>query len=212
MSELPKIETFEGDITNEIRTKEANIRDIAVSNGAIENKEENKTANKNLIMISVSVVLILISTLSVTLYFMSQEKEVAQPPKVTQKNPSGFREKDLSSKLLFLYSKVGNAISKGEETPYGYILELANYNEVFAFTLKNETAFSKELADLLKVNIESSTTTPWPTFNDVTISNQNMRVLTSTSSDIVYSFLNGKYLLISTSTEGILSMRSAIIK
>lgn len=213
MQELPKIETFEYDITNEIKTKEANIRDIAVSNGTIENKEEDNSRNKNLMLISVSAFLILISVISVIVYFLySQKQETLPAPKVAQRSANGFKEKDLSSRLPLLYEKVGRFITKGEETPYGFSLSLDNYNEVFAFMLKNENQFSDELSKLLKVNLYMSTSSALLSFTDITINNQNMRTLTNGSSTIVYSFLNTEYLLLSTSTEGILSMRSAIIK
>lgn len=213
MQELPKIETFEYDITNEIKTKEANIRDIAVSNGVIENKEEDNSKNKNMILISISAFLILISVISVLVYYLyMQNKEEVAPVKIIQKNENGFREEDLSSKLPFLYGKVGRFITKGEETPHGFSLTLDNYNEVFAFMLKNENQFSDELSDLLKVNLYMSTTSAPLSFTDVTVNNQNMRILTNGSSTIVYSFLNTEYLLLSTSTDAILSMRSAIIK
>lgn len=213
MQELPKIETFEGDITNEIKTKEANIRDIAVSNGSIENKAEDTSKNKNVVLISISAFLILISVISVLVYYLyAQKEEVVPTPKVVQKSATGFKEKDLSSKLPLLYGKVGRFLKKGEETPYGFSISLDNYNEVFAFMLKNEDQFSDELSNLLKVDLYMSTTSAPLSFSDITINNQNMRELTNGSSTIVYSFLNTEYLLLSTSTEGILSMRSAILK
>lgn len=48
-------------------------------------------------------------------------------------------------------------------------------------------------------------------FKDVTLSNQNMRVWTSTNHVVVYSFLGTTKVLISNSPQGILTLRSAIL-
>jgi hypothetical protein len=50
-----------------------------------------------------------------------------------------------------------------------------------------------------------------PTWSDVTISNQNMRVWTSGNRTVVYAFVGNTTVLISNSTDGILALKSAIL-
>lgn len=215
MNELPKIETFEYDITNEIKTKEANIRDIAASSNSVGTKVESGTAKKTKGLLIASFVLIILSVLGTLGYvFYIQSADQVTAPQVVTLHDTGSKEKDLSNSLPLFYNRVGRFVTKAEQTPSGYNLTITSYSEVFAFMLKNENAFAKELAPLLKVKLDSQTgtTTPQLIFTDMTVSNQNMRVLSVGSSTLIYSFLNTDHLLLSTTPEGILAMRSAILK
>ena len=49
-------------------------------------------------------------------------------------------------------------------------------------------------------------------FTDVTISNQNMRVGTSVYGTVVYAFIGTQTLVISPSTDGILSLRAKVLQ
>lgn len=90
-------------------------------------------------------------------------------------------------------------------------MQLLSYTNVFAYMIKNESAFADELAIAIGSPREAGTTTVPYTFSDVTILNQNMRVGTSGESSVVYAFVNAKTLLVSSSTQGILTLRSGIL-
>ena len=57
----------------------------------------------------------------------------------------------------------------------------------------------------------TETFTPSPfVFTDITVSNQNMRIATSASSTVVYAFIGTQKLLIASSIEELLSLRSSL--
>jgi hypothetical protein len=109
-------------------------------------------------------------------------------------------------------SAVGPSIGTIQKSEYGYVVNLASYPDVFAYMLKNEERYADELAYAVGSPRDTSTTTPPFSFTDVTINNQNMRVGVSGESTVVYAFVNTKVLLISSTTEGILALRGAILR
>lgn len=209
---VPNIETFEHDISEEIKTKEATIGDIASAGGDVGNSSV-KPSNAPVLLISLGILFfVVVAGISVFLiiryrYSLGSSAPVAQTD--TQITPSGIRLDSISSSLG---SAISPSVASIQKSPYGYVIELSSYPDVFAYMLKNESRYADEIATAVGSPRDMSSTTSLPfSFSDVTINNQNMRVGTSGSSTVVYAFVNTKYLLISKDTEGILSLRGGIL-
>ncbi len=207
---LPNIDTFEHDIAEEIKNKEATIGDIASAGGDIGNVTTKGTPMPTLVVLLGIVFLLAVIAIGVIL-FIQYSNSRATTPAAQASTPlpaAGPRMGEISSTID---SEVGLSTGAIQKSEYGYIVELISYSDVFAYMLKNESMYADELAEAVGSPRDLSTTTPRFTFADMTINNQNMRVGTSGNGKVVYSFVNTKYLLISSTPEGILSLRGAIL-
>lgn len=210
MSDLHNIETFEYDISDEVKKKEASIGSIASASGNIENKPEPKISKGSTVFIILSIIFLFLSIAGVVWYMMLlSNKNNAPVNTVIKNNISTNTHTDLQNILPSLDGNIGRFVSKIEITPTGYDLTLTDYKQVFAFVIKNENLLTNDSAKLFNIELSASSTR---NFIDKTIMTQNMRVLNNASSTIAYAFINTNHLVLSTSTEGIISMRNAIIK
>jgi hypothetical protein len=207
---IPNIDTFEHDIAEEIKNKEATIGDIAAASGEIGNTSNPPTPLSTLVVSLGILFLIAVAIIGVIL-FMKYSKTPVSSPTTTQTTitPPGPRMSSISPTLD---SAIGASVGNVERTEYGYVIEILSYSDVFAYMLKNENRYADELAESVGSPRDTSTTTIPFAFSDVTMNNQNMRVGTSGSSSVVYAFVNTSHLLISPNKEGILSLRSAILR
>lgn len=252
----PTVDTFEHDIANEIRHKEASITDIASAVGDLGNTE-NETPKSTVPLIGAVVVLIICGILG-AVYIGYTSYTSGLTPNKTQiaaeveqkKNTSGAQLGNLSPTLN---QAIGSFLTNVQKSKTGYSMNITSYSPVFAYMIKNESLFADELglalgntkviakvteqpAATTTVQTTVSTTTAQGTstrkvatstaiviepklelpeeyiFSDVTISNQNMRIAKSTSGTIVYAFIGSQRLVISTSTEGILALRSSLLQ
>ena len=215
MSDLPIVDTFEYDISQEIKNKGATISDIASASITIENKPELSETKNSSVLIIFSVIFLFLSIIGVIWYMLSIQNQNKTPVinNTVDKNAIATTTASVSLTLQNMFpslnENVGRFISKINKSSAGYDLTLDNYSQVFAFIIKNENSFAVDSAKLFNIELLDSTTL---NFEDTTIMNQNMRVLNTGSSTIIYTFINDNHLLLSTNTEGILQMRSAIIK
>lgn len=223
---IPNIDTFEQDIRDEIKNKEATVGDIASAGGEVGNfpsKNNSVSPNKKSsrhFYISAGIIFILILTGFSYLGYLyvkqqpTKKEEVAQivENQVSLENTPEIISKKLNDFSPTLSTGVSRFTSKVENTPYGIVLSINDYESTFAFMIKNETDIAKDVLALELKTFENSTTTPDLTFIDDTKSNQNMREVTVGSSTLVYAFINDKYLTFANSIENILKMRGAIIK
>ncbi len=74
--------------------------------------------------------------------------------------------------------------------------------------LTNEQVVAKDI----QRNAFTTPTDELLTFNDITLSNQNMRIAESASSTFVYAFVGASHLIFATSTDAIITLRSAILR
>jgi hypothetical protein len=208
---IPNIDTFEHDIAEEIKTKEASMTDIASAGGDVGNVPSSRaqTSNTLLIIGGLFIVVVLVVFISILFFYGNKgaSSADAETPGVSLPTPS--------NKLLAvsptMYDALGGNIGAVTKSEYGYSMQLVSYTAVFSYMLKNENAYADELAIALGSPREGpATTTPY-FFTDTTINNQNMRVGTFGSSTVVYAFINAKTLVISSSTQGILALRSGIL-
>ncbi len=202
----PKIETFEYDIVDELKTKQASLVDIANNSGTIETKETSntKTDTNKIILILLSVVVVIALIIFLTLN-LTAPKQV--PPLTQNSVASSTSQGTLKDILPTTNINIGRFVSTISTLGDGYAINILDYSSVYSYVLQNERSFGKELQDLFKIDTSTST----PQFKDVTLSNQDMRVLTTPNGTVVYAFVGNKGLAISTSTEGILTIRSVIL-
>ena len=69
-----------------------------------------------------------------------------------------------------------------------------------------------DITSAILPKMDTSTTTQAFSFKDITINNQNMRIATSASSTVIYAFIGSEALVFSSTTEGILLLRSDILR
>lgn len=207
---IPNIDTFEHDIAEEIKNKEATIGDIAAASGDIGNTS-NPPASLSTLVVSLGILFLIAVALIGVILFMKYSKTPVSSPATTQTTttPPGLQMGSISPTLD---SAIGASVGNIERSEYGYTIEILSYSDVFAYMLKNESRYADELAEAVGSPRDTSTTTQPFAFSDVTMNNQNMRVGTSGSSTVVYAFVNTSHLLISPNSEGILSLRSAILR
>lgn len=206
----PNVDTFEQDIADEIKNKEASISDIASAGGDISNNQKTR-GGSNLFFILGGLFIFVVLCVLGTLLFFTTRNSAATSPVTPAPLPVS------STALLFnlsptLSNEIAGSVSSVTKNDYGYTVSLSSYTSVFAYMLKNESAFADEIALSFGEPRDTSTTTPPFSFTDVTLSNQNMRVGTTGSSTVVYAFINAKALVVATSTQGILSLASDILK
>ncbi len=262
MTIVPTVDTFEHDIADEIRHKEASIEDIASATGNIGNDPSKDVPEKgNSSLFGIVVILILCGLAGASylgyLYFIegpASDKEKAQAIVAQQKKLKPSIELSIVSK--YLSASVGTFLNNVEKTNMGYSIDVVSYSPVFAYMIKNEKDFANEIGiavgnnhtikpkatstppviPVVNNNATTSTSTPktatstkviatttavvanteeeLPTsyvFSDITISNQNMRVATTIYGTVAYAFIGTKKLVISSSTDGILKLRSSIL-
>ncbi len=247
----PKVDTFEHDIADEIRHKEASITDIASAVGDIGN-DETKMQKSNTPLISVVVILIICGILGAA--YVGYTSYTSGPsPKRTLATVEQAQKKttptlQLNSLSPTLNQEIGTFLSNVQKSKNGYSMNIISYSPVFAFMIKNENLFADEIGralgntSVLKKEEQPATTAPIIAtgtvststqntasstesaakvaqelseeyiFSDITISNQNMRIAKSQHGTIVYAFIGSQRLVISTSTEGILALRSSLLQ
>lgn len=206
---IPNVDTFEHDIADEIKNKEASISDIASASGDIGSGQKTREGTNLFFILGGIFIFAVIAVLSGVIYFATRPASVVSP--LASSTPI------TSTSLLFSLSPtlsdgISSSVSDVKKTPYGYEIMLSSYTSAFAYMLKNENEYADEIALSLGVPRDTSTTTEPFAFIDTTINNQNMRIGTSGSSTIVYAFVNAKALIIATSTQGILLQESDILQ
>ncbi len=206
---VANVDTFEHDIAEEIKHKEASFTDIASAGNDVGNIPPHATYLRLLIVIGIFFVIIILVAIGGLVYYYNQTPQVVPVEQGSERNTSQA-QKALQALSPTLAQAIGDSVGSLSKNGYGYSVELTKYSEVFAYMLKNESAFADELAQAVGSPRDTSTTTSPFVWNDVTLSNQNMRVGVSGSSTLVYAFVNDTLLLISSSTQGILSMKGII--
>jgi hypothetical protein len=207
---IPNVDTFEHDIAQEIKTREATITDIASASGDVGNLGGSRARTSNLLIILGAVFIVAVIGILVALFFLYGIGGTA-PTTNTPTPVVAEQDNRLSEISPALHTALGDSVGKISKSEYGYAMQILSYGTVFSYMLKNETDYADQLAASVGSARDASTSTPLFSFTDVTLQNQNMRVGTSGSSTVVYAFVNTNTLLVSSSTEGVLTLRSAIL-
>ncbi len=222
---IPNIDTFEQDIREEIRHKEASVTNIASAGGNVGNNPvpvnsfSNPNSSKRFLVFGGIIFIVIFGSFSYLGYLYLNQQPITQKDatqlvdaQTKSENTPELISQKLNNFSPILSENISRFTTKVDANTYGTVITTNDYASTFAFMIKNESEIAKEvLAGELK-NYENSTTTPDLTFTDVTKSNQNMRELTVGSSTLVYAFINDQYLVFSSSADNILKIRGAIIK
>lgn len=261
---VPKVDTFEGDISEEIKRKEASATEISAASNNVGNDEVILPKRKPVFLISVIVFFVLgLVGFGSLAYFYFNDSILSPTKQDTSINPSDVPKNIAEMKNVSptLASAIGRFVTRVEKKEQGYIITINDYSSVFAYMTRNESTYLGELSLLFspqktiqnnvpqassslqiknatttissstqkialatttaKISTSTlSTTTPIlvpeqdlleSNFYDVTISNQNMRILIDGNNTIVYAFVDNTTVLISNSKEGILALKGAIV-
>ncbi len=209
---IPTIDTFEHDIAEEIKTKEATLTDIASATGDVGNIQVEPPRPVNVLWILLGVLLVTVAALA-GWYFFSTSGPLPKQEAVTNDVQTAPQQAGVPLRTISTYldDAFGGNVERISQSPYGYTLKLYAYTPVFAYMIKNESVYADELAQALRSERVLGTSTVPFTFSDLTVSNQTMRVGVSGSSTVIYAFVNAQTLIMSSSTEGILTLRNAIL-
>lgn len=248
----PKVDTFEHDIAEEIKRKDASMTEISaarkdIGNDGLAEEEIKKPAPVLLITLILVFIFGFIGLLAVLYFYFtdsllppSQESvpvTVTDIPKVN---------KSIGSVSATLDREIGRYITNVEKQEAGYILTISDYSPVFAYMVRNEEDYIEELVQAVGGHVvttpavtqapiatttndkatstqtgtstisgNTSSTTPTtlaPYYYDVTIANQNMRVYKDGEVSVVYAFITTNKIAVSRTTEGILTLKSVIIR
>lgn len=171
----PPVDTFEHDIANEIRQKEASITDIAAAVGDIGNTNNNENSSRGSgLLIGVVLVLVLCAIVGLIamgyLYYTGKYNPFSPSVDVTTEAKKATSKSGLT--LISVYptieKAVGIHVTDIEKAPSGYIVTINSYSSVFSYMVKNEEVIKEELGMSVnsrqnknqKVEPEKATTTP----------------------------------------------------
>lgn len=228
---IANIETFEGDISQEVENKQSSITTKIAANEArvIEEPQKEETKNSTLpIVIFILSFCIFIG--SVVYYLYTQRKNVIplQNPIIQNKgNNQGGQatlleaeiKKTMEAKAITLSEKVPTlsiTLSRFFDTTLlrddgNYIIYLNDYSSVYGYILQNEQSFGKELLGLFSTN--NTHDIGYFSFVDVTQNNFDMRVMKGTKGDgPAYGFIGTSTLLISKDIMSLLHTREIMKK
>jgi hypothetical protein len=213
---VPNIDTFENDITSEIKSKEATIGDIASASGDVGNIPQPQNISPFLLIIA-SVFIIIITTGIIYFGYVYYNKKMNPPVNTAPIQIPEENDTTLLPEISPSFTDaIGRFVTNVEKKPNGYVLTLiddfSSFSSVYSYMIKNASYYAKDIASAVDSFVNTGTTTPPFIFSDVTINNQNMRVGESASSTVVYAFINNRSLIISSSTAGILFLRSEIVR
>lgn len=208
---IPNVDTFEYDIADEIKRKEASVGDIASATGDIGNSPKQTSFPIIITFIGILLIVIIISISFFSYTYFYKKREPTIQNKTTTEN-TRVNDASLLSTLSPLFPDAfGRFVSGVEKNEYGYNITITSYSPVFAYMFKNENVYADDIALAVGSARDTSTTTPSFYFSDVTINNQNMRIGTSDTNTIVYAFVSTTNLVIASSTSAILALRSTIL-
>lgn len=159
---IPKVDTFEHDIANEIRRKEASLAEIeAISKQSSPNQEG--VPPKKIPWVSVTLAILLVASLfgisGVAYYYFT---DALLPPSSEEmkivKNDIPKIAADLVKLSPTLGTEIGRYVSSVEKKDVGYIITINNYSAVFGYMTRNENAYIEELTASFPSVVATATT------------------------------------------------------
>lgn len=154
---MQKVETFEHDIVDEIKRKDASLTEISAASNNVGNDPVILPKKKPVFLIVLAILFVLfVAGLGVVGYIYytdpllnpeTQRKQITADdvPKIPQ---------DLKKLAPTIANNIGQYVSKVEKKEKGYILTITNYSAVFAYFTRNEKEYIGELANLFSVEEE----------------------------------------------------------
>ena len=181
----PVIHTLESDTFN------------MMENASVSQDTSADKAKKIRILIAFGLA-ILLSLLSVYLYFAFIKNK-----KPVQEAIIPVREYKLVDVLPEFNSKLSSYTDLATSTEDSMIIDLLNFDNVYAFILQNEKWFGDVVGRRFELGNVSE-------FADIKIQNNDLRIADGESGPIVYGYVDQKKLIIAKSIEKWLKIRSSI--
>lgn len=215
---LPKIETFEHDIASKVNNDSSPVTAILASE--IEDSNSYQNHKKSFFMpVLITIVFVTISV-SLAYVFLYNKPKTANEPRVPQNQMTdGERFADLYP-TMNMY--IGKHIKNMQTVGRSQVITFGNWNAVFAYITKNEDALLAEwikplglsLSDLSKSEpgapeIQETLSVPQVIWEDITLNGTNMRTAKGDRGQITYSFVDENTLIIATTPEILLTIKSA---
>lgn len=157
-----KVDTFEHDIADEIRRKEATLEEIKVVSKSQEPIVE--VPAKKIPTLTISLIILIILTLGgigglAYYYFHDSLLPPSSAPITIKKSDIPKITAEVAKLSPVLGSEIGRFTTSVEKKDSGYILSINNFSAVFAYMSRNENAYIEELASLFVGAELTSTTT-----------------------------------------------------
>ncbi len=156
----PKVDTFEHNIIEEIKRKDASLTQISAASNDVGNIPVVETKKKPLVIIIAGVVLLLCLIGGGALaYFYFTDPLLPPSAAPVKVSPSDVPKKIalLGSISPTLDTEIGRSVTKVEKKNEGYIITINDYSAVFSYMTRNEGDYIGELAASFSPSIASST-------------------------------------------------------
>lgn len=169
---MPKVETFEHNIAEEIKMKEASLTEISAASNDVGNDPvelPKKTPVFFIALVTFFILCLLGFGMLGYFYFTSltpSQAQVSTPTPTTPKISS-----DITTLSPTLSNQIGRFVTHIDKKEQGYILTINSYSSVFAYMTRNESSYIEELASVFAgvplaatatTTQEATTTAPAP--------------------------------------------------
>jgi flagellar basal body-associated protein FliL len=200
---IPSVETFETDITEEIKQKQGSVTDVL----AAHSKEEIAPPDYPIIKLLIVIILLLTFGLIGVVFFFFVKKPASTVPLQQVQTKPTTEQASLMTILPKTGPRIEPYVTSVKRHADGYALTLSSYSFVYGNILNSEEQFAKELLVLFGITDVTD-----PVFKDVLFSNQDMRVamvtkkvalpvVEASSTPIVASATSTSSLLIASTTK-----------
>lgn len=149
---IPKVDTFEHDIVDEIKRKDASLTEISAASNNVGNTDPVILPKQRPVLLYTLIGLFIVFVLGLGvvgyMYFtdtLLPHNAVEQP---IQQNIIPKTTVDISSISPALSSSVGRFVTRVEKKDTGYILTITDYSAVFAYMTRNEKEYMNDLLNL----------------------------------------------------------------
>lgn len=192
---MPKVDTFEGDISQEIKRKEASLAEISAASNNVGNNDDVDLPKKPPMLFITLVVFIILCILGLggLAYFYFTDPILSPPPEGVPIQQSAIPKStaDIKNISPMLAEQIGRFVTHVEKKDTGYILTINNYSAVFAYMTRNEKEYIEELDTLFasfpvatstKVVTSATIPTPQPTPQNTSTSSSTKTTQATASS------------------------------
>lgn len=158
---VPKVETFENNIAQEIKRKEASLTQISSASNNVGNDTVELPKKPPVFFVALVVFFgLCLLGFGMVIYFSITTKGKPIPietPPITQPKETS----SLQSLSPVLSDQIGRFVTGVEKKKEGYVLTINNYSAVFAYMTRNESEYIEELSKVfVGVPVTLATTTP----------------------------------------------------
>lgn len=154
---IPKVDTFEGDISYEIKRKEASLTEISAASNNIGNNDDIVLPKKTPVFLITLVIFFILCVIGIgsLAYFYLNDSILSPTAEDTRILQSAIpkNKADLKSISPTLSNEIGRFVTGIEKRDQGYIITIREYSPVFAYMTRNENNYIGELVLLFGENV-----------------------------------------------------------